>query len=174
LGKDFLLLGPLTVECCGRATGYVGIVVYFLRRFGYAVRMKGSAFLLLAAAALLATPVHVRAKDTPLEPVIHQADDKKTTASLRTTGEIKIVLPATGEAGYEWQIIANDTRILKPTGALKFTADPKAAGKAGEWAVTFVAQRPGRSTLRFAYVHPSENGKDETPADVREVEVTVK
>ena len=120
-------------------------------------------------------------------PVIvpHVADDKKTAVTIRTTEEVKIMLPppaaAAASPGYEWQIISNDSRILrltrspKPVAAEKAPAPGKSAAPAapGAWSASFVGLRPGRSVVRFVYVRATTSG-EETTTDSREIVVTVR
>jgi predicted secreted protein len=131
--------------------------------------MKHLALLLLLAGPLLAAE-----RAAPRELITHEAADMKTAAAVRTGDQLKIVLPAKGDVGYAWQIIANDPRYLKPQGDVKPAADPKAAaGGAVPWAITFTAQRPGRSTVRFIYAPANATG-EVTPTDTREIVVTVR
>ena len=143
--------------------------------------MKPSALLPLFLAALF---VCTGAREGGVLLVTHIADAKKSTASIRFADAIKIVLPTPENPapGFEWQIISNDTRVLR------LTSSPKPAGPidrsasadqstplppGNSWAVSFVGLRPGRSIVRFVYVRASDSG-EETPVDNREIIVTVR
>ena len=123
----------------------------------------------LAAVALLLTAARAVVPD----PVTHEATEKKSTVTIRTQGELKIVLPGKGEAGFEWQIISNDPRILKPLSDVKPVSAAKSAEGPVAWAITLVAQRPGRSVMRFLYARPTADN-EATTTDSREVTVVVK
>lgn len=127
--------------------------------------------------ALLLTSTTVHAATAQL--VTHVATAGKTAVTVRYSDEISIMLPLAADAppqpGFEWQIISNDSRILrlksspKPAPNTDKSASPTAAST---WISTFLALRPGRSVVRFAYVRARDSGV-ETPADSREIIVTV-
>ena len=74
--------------------------------------------------------------------------------------------------GHEWQIMSNDPRILRLLSELKPADDAKAAGKPVPWEITFLAQRRGRSLLRFVYT--TKDPVDvATGSEIREVMVHV-
>ena len=98
------------------------------------------AVLLSCAGARAAAPVVVT----------HLADGKKTALTVRITEEIKILLPAPADAapGFEWQILSNDSRILRLTRSPKAVtatdkpaADKSPAPAAGTWTTSFFALR---------------------------------
>lgn len=130
----------------------------------------------LVGALLLASSM-VRAATAQL--VTHVATAGKTEVTVRYSDEISILLPLAADAppqpGFEWQIISNDSRILRLTSSPKPAPNPvkSASPSAGTtWSATFLALRPGRSIVRFAYVRASDSGV-ETPTDSREIIVTV-
>jgi hypothetical protein len=130
---------------------------------------------LVGALLLVSTMVHAATGQL----VTHVASAGKTEVTVRYSDEISIMLPlaadATPQPGFEWQIISNDSRILRLTSGPKpapnsdKSASPTAATT---WISTFFALRPGRSIVRFAYVRASNSGV-ETPTDSREIIVTV-
>jgi hypothetical protein len=130
--------------------------------------MKRIVFSFVIGAALLAG----MARAAPPEPITHDATEKKTSVTMRVTGTLKIVLPAMPEAGHHWEIISNDPRILRPQAEVKPVAGAKGADHTVPWEVTFVAQRPGRSILRFVYVTADKNDVA-TPDEMREITVRV-
>jgi hypothetical protein len=114
--------------------------------------------------------------------ITHVADAKKTSTSIRYTEEIKLILPvpADGPPAYEWQIMSNDSRILRLTHSPKVGGDTEkaameksAAAPGANWTATFLGLRPGRSVVRFVYV-PAANNPVETPFDSREIVVNVR
>jgi hypothetical protein len=144
--------------------------------------MKRSARLvpLLFAVLLVCTG----AREGGLQLVTHVAEAKKSVASIRFAESIKIVLPTPENPapGFEWQIISNDTRVLRLTSSPKSVgsvdlpagADKSVApAKVNAWATSFVGLRPGRSIVRFVFVRASDGG-EETPIDTREIIVTVR
>ena len=96
---------------------------------------------------------------------------KKAVASVHVGDEVQFVLPAERGSDYVWQIVSNDPRCLRQSGSFVFT--PGAAGAAGKSTVAFIAQRPSRSYVRFAYV-PAAGGKDTELVDAYEITVTVR
>jgi hypothetical protein len=152
--------------------------------------------ILLAGFVLVVAGAHA----APPVVAIHVADQKKTSVTIRFTETVKIVLPTPSPAqpGYEWQIISNDSRILRLTSSpkpsdsiekiLSADADNSAAAKdkapadkapataraasGAAWATSFVALRPGRSIVRLVYIKGSDSG-EEIPTDSREIAVTV-
>ena len=142
--------------------------------------MNHKALLFFFAAVLFAV---LPAQAAPAS-ISHFAEIKKSAVVVRITDELKVVLPPGqgGGAGFEWQIISNDSRVLRVIS----TTRPAPAGErigtseddkpitipAGSWTTTFVALRPGRSVIRFVYINPVL-GKEVTPADTREVVVNV-
>jgi len=130
--------------------------------------MKHLVFAFVVAVALLAGTARAA---TP-ELTTHEATEKTSAITIRLAGTLKIVLPAMSKPGHEWQIMSNDPRVLKVQAALKPVDDAKAAGKAVPWEITFVAQRPGRSLLRFIYTTRSA-ADVATPDEIREITVRV-
>lgn len=144
--------------------------------------MKFHALLSLLAAVAIVLPT-APAREPPPVVVTHVAAQKKSEASLRFSEAIRIFLPLPAEAGpgCEWQIISNDSRILRLSTAPKpaTSADEAAASEKsgapvapGGWATTFIALRPGRSVVRLAFVQPAEHGEG-TSVVTREINVVV-
>jgi hypothetical protein len=96
---------------------------------------------------------------------------KKAVASVHIGDEVQFVLPAERGPGFVWQIASNDPRCLRQSSSFVFTAG--AAGAAGKSTVSFIAQRPSRSFVRFAYV-PVAGGKETELVDAYEILVTVR
>lgn len=96
---------------------------------------------------------------------------QKATALVHIGDELTFVLPASRGPEYVWQIISNDPRCLRQAGAMIFK--PGAAGAPGTSSVSFIAQRPSRSFIRFGYV-PATGAKETELADAYEILVTVR
>lgn len=95
----------------------------------------------------------------------------KAVATVKFGDEVKFVLPASRGPGYVWQIISNDPRCLRQSSAVIYT--PGATVEAGTASVSFIAQRPSRSYIRFAYV-PANGGKETELVDGYQILVTVR
>ena len=96
---------------------------------------------------------------------------KKASASVRIGDEVQFVLPDDRGPNFVWQIVTNDPRLLRPYGRIVFK--PGTGGAPGTSTIAFIAQRPSRSYLRFAYV-PAAAGKETEIADGYEVAMTVR
>lgn len=143
--------------------------------------MNHKALLVFVSAVLLAV-LPLRAASATV--ITHFAELKKSSAVIRITDELKLVLPpgADGTKDCEWQIISNDGRVLRVIATPRPTpAGEKIGGAedgksvlvpAGSWSTTFLALRPGRSVVRFVYLNPKA-GTEVTPSDTREIVVTV-
>ena len=100
-------------------------------------------------------------------PVVLTLDPKvrKAIATVGIGDEVKFVLPATRGPGYLWQIVGNDPRCLRQDSRIVATADTATA--------SFIAQRPSRSYVRFAYV-PATGANELELVQSYEILVTVK
>ena len=105
-------------------------------------------------------------------PIVLELDPNVTRAiaTVQTGDEVKFVLPARRGPGFVWQIVSNDPRSLRQSSRLVFT--PDATEAAGTASAAFIAQRPGRSVIRFAYV-PVTTAKETALVDAYEIMVTV-
>jgi len=106
-------------------------------------------------------------------PIVMELDPHVTRAiaTVRIGDEVRFVLPAGRGPGFVWQIVSNDPRALRQSSGV--TYKPGATEAAGTSSVAFIAQRPSRSFLRFAYV-PAGGGKETEPVDIYEIVVTVR
>lgn len=120
---------------------------------------------LLATVGLLAATVRA----AEIESVTHEALEKKTAVTVKTTGRLKIVLPGRGNPGHEWRIVSNDPRIIRPSTTLRRSGD---TNNDGTWEISFIAQRPGRSIVRFVWAKAGETDVA-SPEETREVTVRV-
>ena len=98
-------------------------------------------------------------------------EERQTTATARIGDELNFVLPANRGPGFVWQIVSNDPRCLRQSSGVVFT--PGAAGGACVSTVAFIAQRPSRSFIRFAYM-PGNGAKEEPIVDAYQILVTVR
>ena len=96
---------------------------------------------------------------------------KRATASARIGDEVRFVIPSDRGPGFIWQIVTNDPRCLRQSG--KFVYTPGTGTEGGKTTVAFIAQRPSRSFIRFAYV-PAAGGKEEESVDAYEILVTIR
>ena len=87
-----------------------------------------------------------------------------------TWGSINLSLPAPRGADYVWQIVSADPRALRQF--KNVTNNDVTSGLGGTATISFIAQRPSRSTVRFAYV-PASGGKETESIDGYEVVLTI-
>jgi hypothetical protein len=136
--------------------------------------MKRASFLLLVAAlAGCMTPDSEETGRNTSPPVVltFAPTPKKATATLHIGDEVQFVLPAARGPSFVWQIVSDDPRCLRQFKGV--TANTGVASAAGTTTISFIAQRPSRSYVRFAYV-PTGGGKETDLVDGYEVLVTVK
>lgn len=95
----------------------------------------------------------------------------RAVATIHLGDEVQFVLPAGRGPGYIWQIVSNDPRCLRQSSGIIFK--PGATEATGTSSVKFIAQRPSRSFVRFAYV-PVNGGKETELVDAYEIVVTVR
>jgi hypothetical protein len=111
-----------------------------------------------------------RNKNPPI--VMELAPDvSQAVATVRIGDEVRFVLPAARGPAYVWQIITNDPRCLRQSSGVVY--QPGVGGAPGTSSVAFIAQRPSRSFLRFAYV-PAGGSKEAELADAYVIVVTVR
>ncbi|HUR57520.1 MAG TPA: hypothetical protein VM029_07415 [Opitutaceae bacterium] len=79
-----------------------------------------------------------------LTPVVLEETTRRATINTRLGMEVRLDLPRPREPGNVWQIIQNDTRLLKP---LSDVGAP--ASDSGRSRVRFHAVRLGRAQLKF-------------------------
>lgn len=141
--------------------------------------MNARVSFLIAAACLLAS-AHVGCRTSAIEtgrngnpPIVMELDPKvnRAIATIRTGDEVRFVLPAPNGPEFIWQIMSNDPRYLRQSGGLVYK--PGATMEAGTSSAAFIAQRPSRSFIRFAYV-PAAGGKETELIDAYEILVTVR
>lgn len=95
----------------------------------------------------------------------------KAVATVHIGDEVRFVLPASRGPEFIWQIISNDPRCLRQSSAMIYK--PGVGDAPGSSSVSFIAQRPSRSFVRFAYV-PAAGGKETEIVDGYEIVVTVR
>jgi hypothetical protein len=83
-------------------------------------------------------------------------DHPNPPIDIEVVTNLKVVLPGP-ETGSDlvWEIVSNNTKVLDQTSALKAVV-PVPVGEKPTTTVTFYAQKPGKSVLRFVLVHPNE------------------
>jgi hypothetical protein len=141
--------------------------------------MNARVFILIVVACLLAGTVagclspSAETGRNSKPPIVMELDPNVTRAIATVTfgDEVKFVLPAPRGPSYVWQIVSNDPRLMRQSSALIYK--PGATDAAGTSSVSFIAQRPSRSFIRFAYV-PAAGGKETELVDAYEIIVTVR
>jgi hypothetical protein len=115
------------------------------------LRASGLALAVLAGGC--DSPVrHARTTQT----VVLDPDQPSPEVDAEVVTNVRVVLPGPDPgSGLVWEIVSNNVRVLDQTTALKPVVDPTPGAKPAT-AVTFYAQKPGRSILRFVLVRPNE------------------
>jgi hypothetical protein len=105
--------------------------------------------------------------------IVMELDPKVTraVATIRTGDEVRFVLPSDRGPSFVWQIVSNDPRYLRQSSGIIYK--PGATEEQGTSTASFIAQRPSRSFIRFAYV-PAAGGKETELVDAYEIIVTVR
>jgi inhibitor of cysteine peptidase len=98
--------------------------------------------------------------------------DLGRSIELRTGEMLEITLPGNPTTGFQWEIAAQDTAILQPTGEVEYVPSDSAVGGAGRFIFRFTAIRNGRVNLKLNYTQPFEKGQP--PAQTFEVSIIVK
>jgi inhibitor of cysteine peptidase len=86
--------------------------------------------------------------------------------------ELTIILPGNPTTGYVWEVLANDSTLLKQKRQAVFVADADRIGAGGQTSFLFVPCRIGSTRLKLAYRRPWE--RETPPIQVFEVSLTVK
>lgn len=97
---------------------------------------------------------------------------KRASASARIGDEVRFVIPSDRGPGYAWQIMTNNPRLMRQYSRMVYTPGP-AGPEGGTTTVSFVAQRPARTIIRFAYL-PTDSAKEQEPVDAYEIVVTIR
>lgn len=162
-----------------RARSGANSLLNFVARPSSVRPMNARVTILLAAACVLAG-AHVGCRTSAIEtgrngnpPIVMELDPtvSKAIATIRTGDEVRFVLPSADGPEFIWQIVSNDPRYLRQTGGIVYK--PGATKEAGTSTAAFIAQRPSRSFIRFAYV-PDAGGKETEIVDAYEILVTVR
>jgi inhibitor of cysteine peptidase len=86
--------------------------------------------------------------------------------------ELAIRLPGNPTTGYQWEILANDSTLLKQKGEAVYVADTNRIGAGGQTSFLFVPCRIGATRLKLVYHRSWEKGTP--PIQVFEIGLTVK
>lgn len=92
------------------------------------------------------------------------ADEMRGTAKVALFNEVTIKLPPITAPGYEWTVVFNDIRYLKPLRAVEPASD-------GGFTATFLAVKQGRRLIRFFALPPAL--REATPAQSYELIVDI-
>ena len=96
--------------------------------------------------------------------------DANRMIEMRSGDRLNIVLTSNPSTGYNWQVVGGDTSVVAQVGAPVWKADqPGLPGGGGKLSIPFLAEAPGRTTLKLAYSRPWDR---ETPA-AKTYDVTV-
>jgi hypothetical protein len=100
------------------------------------------------------TPVHqARVNQT----LVLSPEGPSPTVDVEVVTNLHVVLPGPEPgSGLIWEILANNTRVLEQTSAIR-AVPPALPSEKSTTTVTFYSLRPGKSTLRFALVHLNED-----------------
>lgn len=98
--------------------------------------------------------------------------DASRTIELRVGDKLEVTLAGNPTTGFQWEVGAGDTTILRPSGEPEFEPVSKAVGKGGRVILRFEAVGTGKIELRLIYHRPFE--KDIPPAQTFQVTVTVR
>ncbi len=98
--------------------------------------------------------------------------DTGRSIELHIGDELEVTLPANPTTGFQWEVSAVDTSILRSIGKPKFEPSNDAVGSGGQVTLRFKAVEVGQTGLKLIYHRPFE--KDVLPAKTFEVTVTVR
>ena len=98
-------------------------------------------------------------------------DVAKAVATVQIGDEVRFVIPSVRGPAFNWQIVTNDPRAMRQSSPVNYKAGATEAD--GKSSVSFIAQRPSRSIIRFAYVETA-GGKETEILDAYEIFVTVR
>ena len=127
-------------------------------------------FALLAAALTLVGCSTRSTKVEPLgeSPVTLKANSKRTEHAAKLGHRVTITLPGGDHDTHVWKISYHDMRYLQQLTDIT----PTKAATTGA-TVSFVTARPGTTRLRFVLV-PANAGREATPIDAHDLELTIK
>lgn len=97
---------------------------------------------------------------------------KRATASARIGDEVRFVIPSDRGPTYAWQIMTNNPHLMRQSSRMTYAPGP-AGPEGGTTSVSFIAQRPARTTIRFAYL-PANSASEQEPVDAYEIVVTIR
>jgi inhibitor of cysteine peptidase len=98
--------------------------------------------------------------------------DAGRSIELRVGNILEVTLPGNPTTGFQWEVGAGDSTILKLSGEPVFEPSSGALGGGGQSTLRFQAIAAGQTPLKLIYHRPFE--KDTPPAQTFEVTVTVK
>ena len=127
-------------------------------------------FALAAGAGLFFAGCQTTRPLPPPRSIVTVVLDPKNRSVLTTVppgNGLTVLLPEpSAGAGYAWEIVANNVRVLVQTSAIKPLVKPTPERA---FTVTFQAVHPGRSIVRFVAVKPGESVSE--PDDLFEIAV---
>ena len=87
--------------------------------------------------------------------------DNGSTVTLHVGERLDLSLAANPTTGYQWEVAAGDSAVIKPVGEPDYKADSAALGSGGTMTFHFVAVAPGKTIVKLIYHRPFE--KDTPP-----------
>jgi inhibitor of cysteine peptidase len=94
------------------------------------------------------------------------------TIEMKVGQKLVLSLESNPTTGYNWEIIAIDEAILKPSGEAEYESDSKLIGSGGILTYNFEAVQMGSSTVKLIYHRSWE--KDVAPLQEFNITVVVK
>lgn len=104
------------------------------------------------------------------ETIALTSDDDKATVELEPGERFDLTLPGNPTTGFAWTVVGSDENVVSQVGEPEFIPESTLVGAGGEFRFTFEGERPGTTTLSFAYERSFE---DAAPLDEFEVTVVV-
>jgi inhibitor of cysteine peptidase len=98
--------------------------------------------------------------------------DAGSTVQLRAGDTLEVVLEGNPTTGYQWEVGAGDTAVIKQVGEAQFQPDTSAIGSPGKITLRFTAVAAGQTALKLIYHRPFE--QNVPPVKTFEVTVVVK
>ena len=100
-------------------------------------------------------------------------NDKGRVIEVKEGQSLSLTLAENPTTGFQWSLEPYDNLVLKPDGSPEFTPESFGrVGSGGEKTWRFLANKPGRATLRLNYCRPWVKGIP--PAETYTVDILVK
>jgi predicted secreted protein len=111
--------------------------------------------------------------NVPADRIIVAATDNGKTVTAEVGKTVELRLTGDRGAGYEWRITGVAGDSMQAVGKPQFTPAPNIPGKpGGVFSFPYKAVKPGRTTIKAAFVHAGD--KNAKPLHTYRVEIAVK